>query len=134
MSPSKIEVASNQPQADRRYGPVDALPVSTLRAMSMDASFKAKSEHPGAEMGLAPVAHVLFHKMRFNPITNKSWINRDRFVLSNGRACSLLYTILHLFGYELTMDDLKSFRQLGSKPRVIQKHTIRQVWRLQLVR
>lgn len=68
-----------------------------------------------APMGLAPVSHVLFNKfMNFNP-KNTKFINRDRFVLSNGHGCMLLYCLLHLYGYDLTMDDLKSFRQLGSK-------------------
>jgi transketolase len=75
---------------------------------------KANSGHPGAPMGLAPTAHVLFNKfMTFNP-KNPDWVNRDRFVLSNGHACALLYILLHLFGYETTtMDDLKSFRVSG---------------------
>lgn len=66
-------------------------------------------------MGLAPVAHTLFSKvMRFNP-ANPKWVNRDRFVLSNGHACTLLYVMLHLCGYDLSMDELKSFRQVGSR-------------------
>lgn len=65
-------------------------------------------------MGLAPLLHVLFRKMVFNPSADKAWINRDRFVLSNGHACSLLYSLLHLLGYKITLDDLKSFRQLDS--------------------
>ncbi|KAL0640552.1 Transketolase [Maublancomyces gigas] len=66
-------------------------------------------------MGMAPVSHVLFNKfMRFNP-KNPDWINRDRFVLSNGHGCMLQYSLLHLFGYDLSMDDLKKFRQVGSK-------------------
>lgn len=79
------------------------------------ASFTAGSGHPGAPMGLAPLAHVLFSKiMKFNP-KNPNWLNRDRFVLSNGHACALLYIMLHFTGYNLTMDDLKAFRQLNSK-------------------
>ncbi len=75
---------------------------------------RSNSGHPGAPMGLAPTAHVLFNKfMTFNP-KNPDWVNRDRFVLSNGHACALLYILLHLFGYETTtMDDLKSFRVSG---------------------
>lgn len=97
------------------YGEVDVLAINTLRALSIDASFKANSGHPGAPMGMAPFAHVLFQKMHFNSRTNKNWINRDRFVLSNGHACSLLYALLHLYDYDLSLDDLKNFRQLGSK-------------------
>jgi transketolase len=66
-------------------------------------------------MGCAPIAHALFgYAMNFDP-KHPDWINRDRFVLSNGHACALLYTMLHLCGYELSLDDLKKFRQLGSK-------------------
>lgn len=96
------------------YGLNDQVAINTLRALSIDASFKANSGHPGAPMGLAPIAHVLFGLMNFNPETKKDWINRDRFVLSNGHACSLLYSLLHLYGY-LSLEDLKGFRQLGSK-------------------
>jgi transketolase len=77
--------------------------------------FKANIGHPGAPMGLAPLAHVLFNKfMTFNP-KNPDFINRDRFVLSNGHACALQYTLLHLFGYDMSMDELKNFRVSSSK-------------------
>lgn len=66
-------------------------------------------------MGLAPLFHILFSKMNLNPKTDKSWINRDRFVLSNGHACALLYSMLHLRGYDISLADLQLFRQLGSK-------------------
>lgn len=80
----------------------------------VDATFQANSGHPGAPMGMAPVAHVLFNKfMTFNP-KNPDWVNRDRFVLSNGHGCMLQYALLHLFGYEVSMDDLKNFRQVDS--------------------
>ena len=116
MSPIATELASaNDLPTKSEYGSVDVLAINTLRALSIDASFKANSGHPGAPMGLAPLAHVLFRKMQFNPSTNKDWINRDRFVLSNGHACSLLYALLHLYGYDISLDDLKAFRQLGSK-------------------
>lgn len=66
-------------------------------------------------MGLAPVAHVLFNKiMKYNP-ANPKWAGRDRFILSNGHACALLYSMLHLTGYDLSMDELKAFRQIGSR-------------------
>jgi transketolase len=81
----------------------------------MDAVQKANSGHPGAPMGLAPAAYVLFKRfLKHNP-ANPSWIDRDRFVLSGGHASSLLYSLLYLFGYGLTLDDLKSFRQWGSR-------------------
>ncbi|CDK24270.1 unnamed protein product [Kuraishia capsulata CBS 1993] len=93
---------------------LDIKSINTIRVLAVDTVFKANSGHPGAPMGLAPAAHVLFQQMKFNP-KNPDWINRDRFVLSNGHAVALLYTLLHLYGYSLTLDDLKSFRQINSK-------------------
>lgn len=93
---------------------LDQLAVSTIRLLSVDAVAKANSGHPGAPLGLAPAAHAVFQQMKFNPKDTK-WINRDRFVLSNGHACALLYTMLVLYGYDLTVEDLKQFRQLNSK-------------------
>jgi transketolase len=73
-------------------------------------TFKANSGHPGAPMGLAPLAHVLFNKfLNFNP-KNPDFVNRDRFVLSNGHACALQYILLHLFGYDMSLSDLENFR------------------------
>ncbi|KAL1885431.1 Transketolase [Paecilomyces lecythidis] len=96
------------------YTELDQLAINTIRTLAVDATFKANSGHPGAPMGMAPVAHVLFNKfMTFNP-QNPKWLNRDRFVLSNGHGCMLQYALLHLFGYKVSMDDLKSFRQLDS--------------------
>ncbi|KAF1994903.1 transketolase [Amniculicola lignicola CBS 123094] len=96
------------------YGKVDELAINTIRTLAVDATFAANSGHPGAPMGMAPVAHVLFRKfMTFNP-KNPDWVNRDRFVLSNGHGCMLQYALLHLFGYAVSLDDLKAFRQLGS--------------------
>ncbi|KAK9496314.1 Transketolase, thiamine diphosphate binding domain-containing protein [Lipomyces doorenjongii] len=97
------------------FDKVDTLSINTIRLLAVDATIKANSGHPGAPMGLAPVSHVLFNKfMSFNP-KNPKFINRDRFVLSNGHGCMLLYALLHLYGYDLSLDDLKNFRQLGSK-------------------
>ncbi|EIW65463.1 hypothetical protein TREMEDRAFT_57994 [Tremella mesenterica DSM 1558] len=88
--------------------------VNNIRVLAADVVAKANSGHPGAPMGMAPVAHVLWTKfLKFNS-KNSGWWNRDRFVLSNGHACALQYIMLHLCGYKLSMDDLKSFRQLGS--------------------
>ncbi|MGB5833911.1 MAG: transketolase [Thiohalocapsa sp.] len=88
---------------------------NAIRALSMDAVQKAKSGHPGAPMGMADIAEVLWNDfMQHNP-GNPSWANRDRFVLSNGHGSMLLYSLLHLTGYALTIDDLKQFRQLHSK-------------------
>lgn len=93
---------------------LDQLSISTIRLLSVDAVDAAQSGHPGAPLGLAPVAHAIWRRLRFNP-RNPKWINRDRFVLSNGHACALLYSLLVLYGFDLTLDDLKQFRLLGSK-------------------
>ncbi len=94
---------------------LDQLSVSTIRTLCIDAVQKANSGHPGAPMGLAPAAYVLFkHFLKHNP-KNPAWIDRDRFVLSGGHVSSLLYSLLYLFGYGLELDDLKNFRQWGSK-------------------
>ncbi len=88
---------------------------AALRVLAMDAVENAKSGHPGAPMGLAEVAGVLWHRhLRHNP-ANPAWPNRDRFVLSNGHASMLLYALLHLTGYDLPLAELKRFRQLHSK-------------------
>ncbi|MBO9495046.1 transketolase [Thalassotalea sp. G20_0] len=88
---------------------------NAIRALSMDAVQKAKSGHPGAPMGMADIAEVLWRDyMNHNP-ANPEWVDRDRFVLSNGHGSMLIYSLLHLTGYDLSMDDLKNFRQLHSK-------------------
>lgn len=88
---------------------------NALRILAMDAVEKAKSGHPGAPMGMADMAEALWRgAMRHNP-ANPGWYNRDRFVLSNGHASMLLYGLLHLTGYDLSMDDIRNFRQLNSK-------------------
>ncbi|KAG9070916.1 Transketolase [Linnemannia hyalina] len=93
----------------------DTHAINTIRVLAADTVFKSNSGHPGAPMGCAPMAHLLFSRfMNYNP-KNPKWANRDRFVLSNGHACALQYILLHLMGYPTTMDDLKSFRQLHSK-------------------
>ncbi len=94
---------------------LDTLSIDTLRLLAVDTVEKAKSGHPGAPLGCAPIAYLLFHKvMKHNPAHSK-WANRDRFVLSNGHASALLYSTLFLTGYNVTLDDLKSFRQWGSR-------------------
>ncbi|KAG0356909.1 Transketolase [Gamsiella multidivaricata] len=93
----------------------DTKAINTIRVLAADMVFKSQSGHPGAPMGCAPMAHLLFSRfMNYNP-KNPLWPNRDRFVLSNGHACALQYILLHLTGYPTTMDDLKQFRQLNSK-------------------
>ena len=92
---------------------LDELCINTIRTLSMDAVQKANSGHPGAPMGLAPVAYTLFTRiMRHNP-SDPEWINRDRFVLSAGHASMLLYSMLYLTGYPLTLEDIEHFRQVG---------------------
>ncbi len=87
---------------------------NAIRALSMDAVQKAKSGHPGAPMGMADIAEVLWTDiLKHNP-ANPEWVNRDRFVLSNGHGSMLLYSLLHLTGYDLPMDEIRNFRQLGS--------------------
>src|SRR5690242_16016123 len=93
---------------------LDKLCIDTIRTLSMDAVQKANSGHPGTPMALAPIAYVLYTRvMRHNP-QNAKWWDRDRFVLSAGHASMLLYSMLYLTGYGLTLDDIKNFRQLGS--------------------
>ncbi|PID45370.1 MAG: transketolase [Proteobacteria bacterium] len=88
---------------------------NAIRALSMDAVQQANSGHPGAPMGMADIAEVLYNDfMKHNP-SNPSWANRDRFVMSNGHASMLPYSVLHLTGYDLSMEDLRNFRQLHSK-------------------
>ena len=94
---------------------VDQLGIDTIRTLTMDAVEKARSGHPGTPMGLAPVLYVLWDKfMKHNP-KNPDWANRDRFVLSAGHASMALYSVLHIMGYDLSVDDIERFRQLGSK-------------------
>ncbi|HUO05105.1 MAG TPA: transketolase [Candidatus Binataceae bacterium] len=94
---------------------LDQLCINSIRVLAIDAVQKANSGHPGAPMGMAPVAYLLFTKyLRHNP-KNPQWFGRDRFVLSAGHASMLLYSLLYLTGYELTLDDIKQFRQLGSR-------------------
>ena len=95
--------------------PLDQLSVNTLRLLAVDAVQKANSGHPGAPLGCAPIAYLLFHKLlKHNPAHSK-WADRDRFVLSNGHASALLYSALFLSGYDVTLEDLNSFRQWGSR-------------------
>ncbi|HJO12020.1 MAG: transketolase [Gammaproteobacteria bacterium] len=88
---------------------------NAIRALSMDAVQKARSGHPGAPMGMADIAEVLWNNfLKHNP-GNPNWFNRDRFILSNGHGSMLIYSLLHLSGYDLSIDDIQNFRQLGSK-------------------
>ena len=94
---------------------LDQLCINTIRTLTIDAVQKAKSGHPGLPLGAAPMAYVLWTKfMRYNP-RNPRWENRDRFLLSAGHGCMLLYSLLHLTGYDLSLDEIQHFRQWGSK-------------------
>ncbi|MBW7476560.1 transketolase [Paenibacillus oenotherae] len=94
---------------------IDQLSIDTIRTLAIDAIEKANSGHPGMPMGAAPMGYQLFAKnMNHNP-SNPSWINRDRFVLSAGHGSMLLYSLLHLSGYDLPLEEIKNFRQWGSK-------------------
>src|SRR6476659_4276418 len=94
---------------------LDQLCINTIRALTLDAVQKAKSGHPGLPLGAAPMAYVLWTRfLRHNP-KNPKWENRDRFVLSAGHGSMLMYSLLHLTGYDLSLDEIKNFRQWESK-------------------
>ncbi|MCH7773807.1 MAG: transketolase [Bacteroidetes bacterium] len=94
---------------------IEQLCINTIRTLSMDAVQAANSGHPGTPMALAPVVYSIYdHFMKYNP-NNPNWLNRDRFILSAGHASMLLYSILHITGYDVTLNDIESFRQLHSK-------------------
>ena len=94
---------------------IDIKSVNSLRVLAADAIQKANSGHPGLPLGAAPMAYELWAKhMKHNP-ANPNWVNKDRFILSGGHGSALLYSLLHFFGYGITLDDMKNFRQLGSK-------------------
>jgi transketolase len=109
---SSVTASTTKPS---RTATLDDLCVNTIRCLAMDAVQKAKSGHPGMPMGMAPAGYVLWTRhLRYNP-RNPQWINRDRFVLSGGHGCMLLYSLLHLTGFDLSLEELKNFRQWGSK-------------------
>jgi len=89
--------------------------VNTIRAVSADQPQAGNSGHPGAPMGCAPMAYLLWAEFMNYSAKDPKWMARDRFVLSNGHACALQYTMLHLTGYNLSVDDLSKFRKLSSK-------------------
>lgn len=94
----------------------DQLGVNTIRTLSIEAVQKANSGHPGLPMGAAPMAYALWTKhLKVNPKTSRNWVDRDRFILSAGHGSAMLYSLLHLAGYDVTMDDLKNFRQWNSR-------------------
>lgn len=94
---------------------IEQLGINTVRILSADAVQKANSGHPGTPMALAPIGHILWTQyLNYNP-KNPNWANRDRFILSNGHACMLQYSFLYLTGYDISLDDIKNFRQMNSK-------------------
>ncbi|HCY76660.1 MAG TPA: transketolase [Ignavibacteriales bacterium] len=94
---------------------IEKLSINTIRTLAIDAVQKANSGHPGMPLGMAPIAYALYYKsMKHNP-ANSKWLNRDRFILSAGHGSMLLYSILHLCGYKISLDDIKNFRQWNSK-------------------
>ena len=103
-------------QSTRNVQPPVFNPITgAIRALAMDAVQQANSGHPGAPMGMAEIAEVLWrHHLKHNP-ANPKWADRDRFVLSNGHGSMLIYALLHLTGYDLPIEELKRFRQLHSK-------------------
>src|SRR5690349_12470589 len=105
----------NQAMKKDESDKLDQLCINTIRTLAMDGVQQANSGHPGTPMALAPVAYVLWDRfLRHNP-HNPQWPNRDRFVLSAGHASMLIYSMLHLSGYDLPLEELKRFRQWGSK-------------------
>ena len=93
---------------------VDRKTVSTIRALCADTVEKANSGHPGLPLGSAAAAYILWGKVMKHSGTHRKWVNRDRFILSGGHGSSLLYSLLHLYNYGLTIEDLRQFRQLDS--------------------
>ena len=109
-----IEQVQHEALDQRQQDELDQLSINTLRFLAVDQVEAAKNGHPGAPLGCAPIAYLLYHKfMKFNP-KDPLWSDRDRFVLSNGHASALLYGVLHLTGYDLPIAQLKQFREWGS--------------------
>jgi transketolase len=113
---SQVETSvQEKPPATEEHKKLESLCINTIRTLAMDAVQKANSGHPGTPMALAPLAFILWDRyLKFNP-RNPNWPGRDRFILSNGHASMLLYALLHLTGFDLSLDELKQFRQWGSK-------------------
>ena len=114
MAPSGEPVAK-RPKTEYDGPDLELKCINTIRAVSADQPQAANSGHPGAPMGCAPFAHLLWNEVMKYSASDPKWLNRDRFVLSNGHACALQYTMLHLTGYSLSVEDLKQFRKLHSK-------------------
>jgi transketolase len=115
MAVARASTSSEAEASGREEREIRKLSIDTIRALSMDAVQKANAGHPGTAMALAPLGYVIFKRfLRANP-GDPEWPDRDRFILSAGHACILQYSLLHLTGYDLTLEDLKQFRQWGSR-------------------
>jgi transketolase len=115
MSPAPAGFVFDTPPATSSYTELDQLSINVIRGLALDGPQKANSGHSGTAMALAPVAHVLFTRIMNHDAQSPDWFDRDRFVLSPGHASILLYSLLFLSGYGLEIDDIKQFRQIGSK-------------------
>src|SRR6266487_6379126 len=111
-----METPTMSTETATTYSPaqLDQLAINTIRFLSVDAVQKAKSGHPGMPLGAAPMAYVLWTRLLKHNPRNPGWFDRDRFVLSAGHGSMLLYSLLYLTGYDLSLDDIKQFRQFGS--------------------
>lgn len=113
------------------FDKIDQLGVNTIRTLSIEAIQKANSGHPGLPMGAAPMAYALWTKhLNINPATSLNWPNRDRFILSAGHGSAMLYSLLHLAGYQVTIDDLKTSVNGKVKLQVILSIITQMVWKL----
>ena len=115
MSTGPLGNVFDAPPPSSSYSPIDQLAINVIRGLAMDAPQKANSGHSGTAMALAPLAHVLWTRVMNYDAESPEWFDRDRFVLSPGHASVLLYSLLYLAGYGLELEDLKNFRQIGSK-------------------
>ena len=104
----------SEQQTQDQQSELDQLSINALRFLAVDSVEKAKNGHPGAPLGCAPIAYLLYHKYMKHDPSDPKWIDRDRFILSNGHASTLLYGVLHLSGYDLPIEQLENFRQWGS--------------------
>lgn len=112
------------------FDKIDQLGVNTLRTLSIEAVQKANSGHPGLPMGAAPMAYALWTKhLKVNPTTSRNWVDRDRFVLSAGHGSALLYSLLHVSGYDVTIEDLKTSVNGIAARQDIQKSITQTAWK-----
>ena len=115
--------------AAKSLNTIDDLCINTIRTLAMDAVQAANSGHPGAPMGLAAAAYVLWTRvLKHNP-ANPDWVDRDRFVLSAGHASMLIYSLLYLTGYDVSLEDIKTFANGAAKPPAIPNTAIQPAWR-----